>query len=139
MTTTEKLRVIVIEDDLAMSDLFKKILQGFGCDVRVFSDPTACPVFRTPECDCPMDSACADVLISDVMMPNMNGIELFELQRKRGCKALDANKALISATRAPEILSAIDNLGCRFFRKPFKISDIKCWINECSERSAKAH
>ncbi len=122
-----------------MSDLFKKILQGCGCEVQTFPDPTACPVFRTPECDCPMDSPCADVLISDIMMPNMSGIELFKLQRKRGCKALDANKALISASKSPETLDEVNKLGCHFFRKPFKISELKAWIQECSERVSTIH
>ena len=134
MNTTEKLKVIVIEDDLAVSDLFKKMLQGFGCDVRTFPDPTACLVFGNFERDCPMDSPCTDVLITDVMMSNMNGIKLLRLQRKRGCKALDANKAVMSATTTPQLRAAVEELGCHFFKKPFKLSEVKQWLNECAER-----
>ncbi len=131
---SKKLRVIVLEDDIAMSDLFRKVLQGFGCEVQAFPDPTACAVFGNPECDCLMDEPCADVLITDMMMPNMGGIELFRLQRKRGCKALDANKALMSAVTTTQQQAAVKELGCHFFRKPFKFIEIKQWLNECAER-----
>jgi CheY-like chemotaxis protein len=134
MGSSNKLRVIVFEDDIAMSHLFKKVLQGYGCEVQAFSDPTACTVFCNPECDCPMDKACIDVLITDFNMPNMNGIELLRLQRKRGCKALGANKALMSAMTTPRQQAAVKELGCHFFRKPFKLSKIKQWIDECAER-----
>ncbi len=134
METSKKLRVIVFEDDLAMSDLLKKVLQGYGCDVQTFPDPTACPVYRDPECDCPMETPCADALMTDFNMPNMNGIELLRLQRRRGCKALDENKALMSAIMTPQQQVAVEALGCHFFRKPFKLSEVEQWINECAER-----
>ena len=134
MSTATKLRVIVVEDDLATSNLLKEALQGWGCDVLTFPDPTACAVFDNPECDCPMNSPCTDVLITDMMMPNMDGIELLRLQQKRGCKALDSNKALVSAVMTSQQQAEVKELGCHFFKKPFKLHEIKQWINECAER-----
>ena len=113
---------------------FKKVLQGYGCEVQTFTDPTACAVFGNPECDCPMDTPCADVLITDMMMPNMDGIELLRLQRKRKCKALDANKALMSAITTPQQQAAVKELGRHFFRKPFKLTEVKQWLHDCAER-----
>lgn len=137
MGSSKKLKVLVFEDDPSMSNLFGMMLQGCGYDVSIFPDPTACQVYRNQKCDCPMDSPCADAIITDISMPNMTGIELLRLQRKRGCKALDANKALMSAADTPLHREAIEELGCHFFRKPFKMSEIKQWLEECSERSLK--
>jgi CheY-like chemotaxis protein len=135
MQSSKKLRVIVIEDDPTISGLFKKVLQGYGCDVRTFPDPTAaCAVFCSPECDCRMEQPCTDALITDMVMPNMNGLDLLRLQRKRGCKALNANKALMSAITTPQQQAAVAELGCHFFRKPFNLSEVKQWIKECAER-----
>jgi len=134
MSTSKSLRVIIFEDDLAMSALFSKMLQSFGHKVSTFPDPTVCPVYRTPECDCPMEAPCADALITDFMMPNMNGIELLKLQRIRGCKALDVNKAVMSASLIPQHQEAIKELGCHFFKKPFKMSEVKQWLEGCAER-----
>ena len=139
MSTVKKLRVIIIEDDLIVSEIFKKVLQDFGCDVRAFQDPTACTVFGDLECDCPVDSPCTDVLITDMMMPNMNGVELLKLQQKRDCKALNANKALMSAVMSPQLQAAVKELGCHFFSKPFIVSELKQWIDECAERANQNH
>lgn len=134
MGTETKLRVIVFDDDKAMTDLFKKMLQGFGHHVTAFSDPTACPVYKTPECNCPCQFPCAEVIITDNMMPNMTGIDFLKLQRRRGCKALDANKALMTAAATPKLLREVKELGCHFFRKPFRLSEVRVWLEECAER-----
>jgi CheY-like chemotaxis protein len=77
---------------------------------------------------------CADVIISDIMMPKMDGIEFFKNQRQRGCKAPDANKALMSASVSPLQQTAVAELGCHFIRKPFHIAEIRQWLEECGER-----
>ena len=134
MNTSKKLRVIVFEDNQAVSDLFKKMLQGFGHHVLTFSDPTVFHVCRDPECEYHEDSSCADALIVDIMMPNMNGIEFLKLQRERGCNILHDNKALMSAVTSPQQQAAVEEFGCHFFKKPFKISEVKKWLEECAER-----
>ena len=134
MSTSKKLRVIVFEDNQAVSDLFKKMLQGFGHHVLTFSDPTVFHVCRDPECEYHEDSSCADALIVDIMMPNMNGIEFMKLQRERGCNILHENKALMSAVTSPRQQAAVEEFGCHFFKKPFKISEVKKWLEECAER-----
>jgi CheY-like chemotaxis protein len=134
MSTSKKLRVIVFEDNQAVSDLFKKMLQGFGHHILTFSDPTVFHVCRDPECEYHEDSSCADALIVDIMMPNMNGIEFMKLQRERGCNILHENKALMSAVTSPQQQAAVEEFGCHFFKKPFKISEVKKWLEECAER-----
>ena len=93
-----KLRILIIEDEPALAALLKQVLLQKGHDVHVFSDPTSCPVYRGHESECPQNTACADVIISDHMMPNMTGIDFFRFQRMRGCKAPDENKVLITGT-----------------------------------------
>ena len=132
MSTSKKLRVIVFEDNQAVSDLFKKMLQGFGHHILTFSDPTVFHVCRDPECEYHEDSSCADALIVDIMMPNMSGIEFMKLQRERGCNILHENKALMSAVTSPQQQAAVEEFGCHFFKKPFKISEVKKWLEECA-------
>jgi CheY-like chemotaxis protein len=131
----KKLRIIIFEDDSALASLLKHVLMQKGHDVLVFPDPTACPVYTVHETVCQRKTPCADVIISDHMMPNMSGIDFFKLQRKRGCKALDANKALITGAAISDYMKhAVDELGCHFIKKPFKVAKIVEWVGECAER-----
>jgi CheY-like chemotaxis protein len=128
------MRVLVFDDDQALRELFRKILQGFGHNVTAYADPTLCPAYQSPKCECPADKPCAEAMIIDVMMPNMSGIDLLKAQRERGCKALDQNKALMSAANKPEFRDTASEFGCRFLKKPFKISEVRVWLEECSNR-----
>jgi YesN/AraC family two-component response regulator len=81
-----------------------------------------------------MDLPCADIVITDFNMPNMNGVELLKLQHDRGCAAQVENKAVMSAAITTQVKDEVDNLGCHFLEKPFKRADIKQWLEECAER-----
>lgn len=134
MSQKTRLRIFVFDDDPAITRLLQIMLSYKGHHVLTFPDPTACPVYSTAGCTCPQDFPCADVIITDVMMPNMNGIEMLQLQNERGCKAPAANKALMSASLTREIQQAAADLGCHFIRKPFRIDELNDWLDDCLAR-----
>ena len=122
-----------------MANLIKRILLTSGHAVQVFPDPTGCPVYRDHGTECTRKTPCADVIISDQKMPNISGLDFFKLQRTRGCKAQDKNKALITAAEIPARLKKdMDAFGFHYIKKPFRIHDILRWIDECAERSQAA-
>jgi CheY-like chemotaxis protein len=131
---SKKLRIIVFEDDETLSSLIKMVLQNEGHEVLTFSDPTICPVLQNDNAKCPQKHPCADVVLSDINMPNMDGLQLLKILKARGCKALDANKALMSAGLSIEQRQTVKELGCHLFTKPFKFSEIKKWLEECAAR-----
>lgn len=134
MFSAKPRRIIIIDDDPAINLLLKTALVKLGHHVLAFSEPTACQALVKASCGCPQEFPCADVVISDIVMPSMTGIDFFRQQRDRGCKTLPANKALVSATTEPEHIEAVEALGCKFFAKPFKIVEIIHWVEECVER-----
>jgi CheY-like chemotaxis protein len=134
MLVSKKLRIILLEDEKAISDLLRKIIQGFGHDVLAFSDPTACSFCKSHESKCPQEYPCADVILSDNMMPNLRGIDYLKSLRTRNCKILDENQALMSAAISLEHLEDIHDLGCQFFQKPFMINTLQSWLEECEGR-----
>jgi len=135
MQTEKKLRIIVIDDDPAITTLLKTVISGLGHHVLTFPNPTACSVYKKPECKCPQDFPCADVVIADIMMPQVSGIDFFKLLKRRGCKALDANKALMSAAITTAQEQSVEELGCHFISKPFNLHEVKKWLSECAERT----
>ncbi|NIQ09844.1 MAG: response regulator, partial [Gammaproteobacteria bacterium] len=134
MLRRKKLKIIIIDDDPAINLLLETALSKLGHDVLTFSDPAACPLAQKETYTCSQDLLCADVILTDIVMPNMSGIDLLKLQEERGCRILKENKAFISATTKDEHFEAIAELGYKHFVKPFKLVDIVAWLGECASR-----
>ena len=132
---TKQLHIIVYEDDPALGSLLSLALRQKGHEVHTYSDPTFCPTYRDLKSECPHTRPCADVIITDHNMPNITGLEYLSLQQTHGCKLQVENKAIITgAVLNQKAKETIDSLGCKLFKKPFKLAEILQWIEECSSR-----
>lgn len=134
MRKEDRVKILVFEDDPIILKLLKNVLKVRGYDVSDYREPTMCPIYYEPQCTCPKESPCADVIISDITMPKMDGIEFFESQHRRGCKAIPENKALMSSGLTAERKKKVRELGCRYFEKPYRTDEIVRWVDECAER-----
>lgn len=131
-------RVLVFEDDDVTRKLLSTYLNAQGYEVLDFPSPKTCALVSEKACSCPRDSACADIVITDMNMPGMNGLELIRHQKTKGCKAPSRNKAVVSANLTPEQKSAFSELGCCFIQKPFRLSRIREWTSGCEENISPA-
>ena len=131
MDDSKKMRIMIIDDDHDIIALFKMILKESGHDILACHDPTECSVFKKPGCNCPKNIRCTDLLIVDIMMPMMNGIDLLRLQEQRGCKVPVFHKALMSASQSKEHKQAAREIGCHFIEQPLKVPNILDWIDQC--------
>ena len=68
MPEAKRLRIFVVDDEPVIAFTLATILESSGYTARSFSDPLE--ALRAAETNCP------DYLISDVVMPNLNGIDL---------------------------------------------------------------
>ncbi|MHB1400268.1 MAG: response regulator [Trichloromonadaceae bacterium] len=136
MVNQKNLRIVVIDDDPIIMGLLEMLLSEFGHEVLTFPDPTAYSFCfcNSNECKCPQEFPCADVIISDFSMPNMDGIEFFKLIKKKGCKIVDANKALMSAGVQSQNKDDFDALNYKFFKKPLGLDEITEWVGKCEDR-----
>jgi CheY-like chemotaxis protein len=135
------MKILVIESDSSLRGLLKVLLEGCGHEVMAYDNPSACPLYpnlMNEMCNCPREAPCADVIILNDRMKPLNAIDFFKLQRKRGCKAMDSNKAVLSASVTKAVEEAITNLGCHHIKKPFRLNEIREWIDQCDERVAQA-
>ncbi|MCM2264457.1 MAG: hypothetical protein NDI73_04600 [Desulfuromonadales bacterium] len=134
-----KLKILVFEPDLGLRELLKVYLSGQGHSVFAFTDVTACPLYRNltdENCRCALEQPCADAILVDTHMTQINVIDFLKLQRQRGCKAIDANKAVMSANMTKALEMATREFGCHPIKKPFHLGDIKSWIDGCKARLA---
>jgi DNA-binding NtrC family response regulator len=125
-----KRRAVIYDDDLVIKDMLNQYFSDRGYEVLTFKEPVVCPI-EEDSVTCSNLNACADIIVTDFMMPIMNGIELLKAQTKRGCKLTIKNKALTSGFDVEDIgVPDLHELGCAFFRKPFNFDEMSAWLSE---------
>ena len=111
-------RILLADDEPKLRDLFARYLEGLGHDVRTAADGN--------EVMSALAEASADLLVTDINMPDMDGIEILTTLRKSGSQMpviaisgggyLDKNLLLSSAA----MLGALVTL-----EKPFALDELR--------------
>ena len=83
-------KILIVEDDKELSQLFQKVLEKSGYQVKSASDGAQALEV--------LDREYIDLIISDIMMPVMDGLETAEKIRKSGRE--DAGTVIIIAMSA---------------------------------------
>ena len=120
------LTILVVEDDVAIAELLRTVLNqepGWGATV-VHDAGAAREVFR---------HVAVEVLVVDVNLPGISGIELLELLR-RDPEWREPPVILMSAVaEQPEIHEALERgRVTRFLRKPFDVDDLVAAVREAT-------
>lgn len=132
-----KLSILVFDDDADIRNLLKTALESKGHKVTALSDPTEFEFFNKKNCPCSPGEPCADILIADIVMPNVEGVEFFKQLKAAGCWPLSkGNVAIISGYLTIHYMNELNNMGIHYLRKPFELSDIYEWVEECEQRIA---
>jgi FixJ family two-component response regulator len=101
-------RVFLVEDDAAVRDSVRTLLECYGIEVRDYASAQA---FLA-------DSAAGGpgCLITDMHMPGMNGLELLDTVRER---ALHLPVIVITGRADTRLINQLKNAGaCAVFEKP---------------------
>jgi DNA-binding NtrC family response regulator len=120
-----KARVLVVDDEESMCNFMEIMLSKEGYEVtHTASGSEAIDLIqkRTP-----------DVVIADLMMPEMSGIELLSRVKK-----IDENINFVVMTAFASVDSAIEamrNGAYDYITKPFKIDEIKLTLNKLLQQS----
>jgi CheY-like chemotaxis protein len=125
---SRKLRAIILEDDEVLKEVLSEILRLRGYEIYAFDTPAICPLQLAPECECHENERCADILLSDINMPLITGLEFIRNQKDKGCKS--PYTALISGEWSAERLSEAESLGCKTFPKPYSLKEINDWLDD---------
>ncbi len=121
-------RVLVVDDEAGMRDFLTLLLEGQGYDVATAADGgEALRVF---------DERPADLVISDIRMPKMDGVALLGGLRQR-----DPSVPVVLVTAYASAESAIQamKLGAvDYITKPFKVAEIKLVLDRVLAARSRA-
>ena len=123
-------RILIFDDDLGVRRALRRIFENRGYQVFPFSSPSPCS-----RCSCVVDEIFSYVILSDMSMPGMRGIDFLENQRRVGCK-IDCF-GLMSGNWEDRDRSRTQERGFRIFSKPFDIYELCRWADEGARRSKR--
>lgn len=123
-----KLRAVVFDDEPLLSPLLQAVLNRPEYEIFTFHDPGFCPLHVADRCPCTDGALCADVIISDLGIPNMKGLDLLQSLMEKGCRK--PQFAITSRSWTVAEVERARQLGCKVFTKPFCINDIIQWLAE---------
>ena len=126
-----KYRTILCEDYESVRKIFNSILAERGHEVFSFEDAGDCPLNSLTECKCNHVNPCLDIIISDVSMPKVSGLEFVKNLRKIGCKI--KNIALVSGYWTEKDITRAKEIGCTVFHKPLKTEVLSEWLDNCEK------
>ena len=120
------LRALIFDDDSAIRKVLWMFFDSRGYEVFTFPNPALCPLAEETVCPCPEDQSCTDVIISDIKMPLLNGLDFIAEQIEKGCKC--KNIALMSGRFTMADFAKAKTLGLTLFPKPFSLAEIRKWL-----------
>jgi CheY-like chemotaxis protein len=112
-----------------------EVLQASGYQVDSYATAEAMPFCNRASGRCTCQVACADLLLTDNRMPALTGLEMLELQQRKGCKLSQGNRAVLSGTWTLEEKRQAEQLGCKVFEKPFDLALLDSWLEACKKIS----
>ena len=129
-----RLRALIFDDDAMVRQVLWAICDRRGYEVFTFPDPGLCPLHAVGSCPCDAGSTCTDIIISDLDMPNVKGLDFVESLLGKGCACRII--ALVSGGWSAEDRARARGLGCMVFEKPFHVSEINEWLEGVEESLA---
>lgn len=121
-------RALIFDDQAPMRQILWTVFDRRGYEVFTYPDPSVCPLSSISECPCPEGTICADVIVSDIQMLRVNGIDFVQQLLEKRCKL--PHIAVISGSWTDEDRTRAEKLGCKIFEKPFGIPKLIHWLNE---------
>ncbi len=118
------IRILVVDDELSMREFLSILLEREGYDVSVAGS--------AEEALCLMESALFDLVLSDVNMPGLSGIEL--LARIKDKSPETAVLMLTAFSTAEQAVEAMKLGAYDYICKPFKNEEIKQLVKNALEK-----
>lgn len=126
----EGLRVMVVDDDLGVCRSLRDVLLAEGCEVLVASDG-----LRALEI---LNRTSVDIIVSDVVMPDLDGYDLFMEVKRRGTTPVILMTGYYYDRDHVIKRSRLEGLESVIFKKPIDPARLKAMIRTLTGRASAA-
>lgn len=123
-------RILIVDDDPNMLSMLRRTLGFEGYDVSVASDAET--ALRSADVELP------DIVLVDVMLPGMNGLELCRRMRARRPEELPV-LMLTARDSVPDRVAGLDAGADDYLTKPFAVDELLARIRALLRRSGVKH
>ncbi len=116
-STARRYQLAIVDDDPDMVHLLEKIISSeFGnqLEVHTFTDPLQARAW--------LEGNCCDVLVTDIQMPGLDGLQLAEFAKARN--AWTQIIFITAYSTLERVQSAWETGGSHYLQKPFKKQEI---------------
>jgi two-component system response regulator PilR (NtrC family) len=120
-----KTRILIVDDELSMREFLSILLEGEGYETVVAA--------HAEQALSLLDNGLFDLVISDVQMPGLGGIEL--LSRIKTASPGTAVLMMTAYSAAEQAVEAMKLGAYDYISKPFKVEEIKVLIRNALEKS----
>ena len=128
MVSETKPRILVVDDDEELREMIRTFLAYRGCYVE-----TACD--GVDGCQA-LEGSRFDMVITDIYMPRMNGLELLETIKHKHTDLLTL--AMTGFPNEDITRKVLEKASCECLVKPFTLHQLLTAITNCFEQS-EAH
>ena len=127
----ETIKILLVEDEASLAKIIQQTLKNLGFDITIASDGEE-GLKLLPQVQ-------PDVVVADIMMPKMDGMEMVRRLRKT-----DRNTPILFLTARSAVSDVVEGfeLGADdYLRKPFSMLElivrVRALVNRSSNRTAK--
>jgi len=127
---SRKLSVVVIDDDPAIVRILRNILENsFSNEIELtdFVDPIEAQNW--------IDSNCCDILVSDIDMPEVNGMEMLIFAKRRN--AWTQVIFLTGQASWMYVTDAVENGASDFLLKPINMHELRTVVQQHIDRARR--
>ena len=133
MAEESRIKVVAVDDDETILEIYETGLAATGCEVRSFSDPKRAREFFSKASPAELP----DVILMDIMMPGLDGISLMNDIRSKDAAAHITIIAVSGLNDAATLNDALLFGAMDYMVKPFDLDILIAKINKAAELSRK--
>lgn len=123
------MKFVIIDDEPGVLLILRAMFKRAGHEVITYDNPVVCPIFMSECCPCSPVALCPDVIISDIDMPEVNGIEFVTRVIDKTCHCRKV--ALLSGRKISGVLvSLVSKTGIGYFEKPLDLNAFNEWLSQ---------